>query len=1653
MKKIRETGKRIKFKYLAMFFVVVLVGVCGYMGDRSEAAEGLTLTCDGYELNSATAYQMKNKQITLILGSESDPIYADKSKYEVRWSIETGMDIADINEGSEQIYGIVTAKAPGEVTVLVTIYNRVGDEIGDTIGSITCKIQVVFGIDTSRNDNVFKYPYEDSTDKAIFLHTDSQPEPLVLNYGDSKNAQWTSANDEVVSVSPEGVVTARGAGNTKITATYTPPDSPDTTYTTTIDVYVYPSVNFEDSDYKKNTEFGLDTGGLIYTDTNFTNNYEAMQRKMAWVIKKDDGNGGEYVIADSLGKTSDLISINSVSSRSNQLQVDAKAGKYYVYFYPKSAYESDSRFISDEVFAPTVLTLSIFANFNDYKETIPIGSTYDIAEAFNLTTEEFMEYFDVTMSCNVGDASNYASLSNGVVTAQNKNEGSTTVVTAHVVVKEAYKHIISQLVNPNRSDSSQMQSRTAFDVELTIADVFKLDQSYMTMYAGAEITLNAYFNSKSIAGTNIVWGTSNDQFATVDATGKVVARKVTSEDVVITAIYETDTGARFYAECRIRIVATADNLLISQTELSMNVGDSAVLDVTCSPDVSYPGYDWYISDPDCLTMSLTADKKTATISAKAVPKDGKTIAVIVTNPANKKSQVCHVTINAPYEELQVTEQEVTMKTGTTHQLRYTFKPNNVTQKDLEWQSLDTSIVTVDEYGTLTGKAPGTTYVMVSPKYNPNGVYAQCAVTVLAACEKLELSEKQVTFNVKDEKVIKVNLSPKGCTTTLDWNVSDSSIASVKYDPETHQATLVGKKVGKTIVFVRSDDGPSAQIDVTVLQPCLGLSFSPNTYEMLAGETYTPNLVKTPADTTDKITWTTYNSAVAKVDANGVITGVKTGSTFIQATSASGKVAMLMVNVKEGLTNVVLKQEEAAIKVNETITLEPEFTPLAAYDKSMTWTVSDPTVAQIENDGVSNVKVTGLKVGVALVTGRSKIGNFEVHCLVTVNGLSNVTLEQTEATIVVQETITLSPTFTPEEAFDKSMTWTVADPSIVKIEPDGESDVKVTGLKVGVTLVTGTSTDGNFQVNCLVTVAGLSDVTLEPEEMTIVVNQSEKLAPQFFPEEAYDKSMTWTVSDPDVVQIDPDEENQSNIIVTGLKVGSALVKGVSTDGGHVVSCLVTVAGLEGVTLSPDNASIIVNETMTLTPEFNPVTAVDKAMTWTVSDSTVVKIEPDGESNVKVTGLKVGMSLVTGQSRDGGYLVSCLVTVRGLAGVTLQPDNATIEVDQSMMLTPQFDPETAFDKSMTWTVADGTVAKIEPDGVSNVKVTGLKGGVTLVQGVATDGGYMVSCLVTVTEKSTAVTVSPTSKLLQKGKSFTITATVTSNTATDKTVKWSSSKKSIATVSSKGVVRGKKIGTTYITATAKDRSGASARCKVRVIRRITSIKLNKYTAKLLVGNTMVLKAKIYPKNATIKGLSWSSSDNSIATVDSTGRIHGIAAGVVKIRAKAQDGSGKSAVCLLTVMDPVPATGVDVANNDIIVVKGRQIQSGIQVAPANSTDKIKFYSDNPRVAKINKRGKIYARKVGQATVYGETPDGKRGAADVLVVRLNRTKLKFRVYDTETLRVDEIKEGVTWHSKNPLIASVDENGKVTGRRKGVTRVYAKVRGLRISCKVTVTGL
>ncbi|MGX8727937.1 MAG: Ig-like domain-containing protein, partial [Lachnospiraceae bacterium] len=178
------------------------------------------------------------------------------------------------------------------------------------------------------------------------------------------------------------------------------------------------------------------------------------------------------------------------------------------------------------------------------------------------------------------------------------------------------------------------------------------------------------------------------------------------------------------------------------------------------------------------------------------------------------------------------------------------------------------------------------------------------------------------------------------------------------------------------------------------------------------------------------------------------------------------------------------------------------------------------------------------------------------------------------------------------------------------------------------------------------------------------------------------------------------------------------------------------------------------------------------------------------------------------------------------------------------------------------------------------------VTLYAGYK-DDGTMVS-KITLNKKTASVLI---------GKTVTLKATVAPKTALNKAVTWTSSNKSVATVSAKGVVKGLKKGTVTITAKAKDGSGVKATCKVTVKQPVTKITLSKTQATVKAGKTLTLKATVKPDSAHNKAVSWTSSNKKVATVTQKGVVKGIAKGTTVITVKAKDGSGKYVKCKITV------------------------------------------------------------------------------------------------------------------------------------------------------------
>ena len=165
-------------------------------------------------------------------------------------------------------------------------------------------------------------------------------------------------------------------------------------------------------------------------------------------------------------------------------------------------------------------------------------------------------------------------------------------------------------------------------------------------------------------------------------------------------------------------------------------------------------------------------------------------------------------------------------------------------------------------------------------------------------------------------------------------------------------------------------------------------------------------------------------------------------------------------------------------------------------------------------------------------------------------------------------------------------------------------------------------------------------------------------------------------------------------------------------------------------------------------------------------------------------------------------------------------------------------------------------------------------------------------------TGIQLNPGSLNLSVGSTATLQATVSPDNAANKTLTWSSNAPDIVSVDKDGKIAAVSAGTAIITATAADGSGVKAECAVTVKIPVSSVTMSRSSLRIYEGRGYTLSAAVSPADAADKSLYWSSSDDSIASVDQDGKVTGHKPGVCTIYAQAQDGSGAYASCVVRVL-----------------------------------------------------------------------------------------------------------------------------------------------------------
>ena len=276
-----------------------------------------------------------------------------------------------------------------------------------------------------------------------------------------------------------------------------------------------------------------------------------------------------------------------------------------------------------------------------------------------------------------------------------------------------------------------------------------------------------------------------------------------------------------------------------------------------------------------------------------------------------------------------------------------------------------------------------------------------------------------------------------------------------------------------------------------------------------------------------------------------------------------------------------------------------------------------------------------------------------------------------------------------------------------------------------------------------------------------------------------------------------------------------------------------------------------------------------------------------------------------------------TTVAVKSVTLDQTTLTKAVgDDAVTLTATVDPTDASDKTVTWKSSDASIAAVDANG----KVTFEAAGTATITATATNGtedtadDKTATCEVTISAKKVNVESvkldQPTLTATVGDAAVTLTATVTPDDATDKTVKWTSNNESVATVAD-GVVTFVAAGTATITATATNGTDdtaddKTATCEVTISAKkvnVESVTLSETTLDKKVGaDAVTLKATVAPDDATDPTVTWKSSDVSVATVDENGKVTFVGGGTATITATATNGTAdtsddKEATCAVTV------------------------------------------------------------------------------------------------------------------------------------------------------------
>ena len=403
----------------------------------------------------------------------------------------------------------------------------------------------------------------------------------------------------------------------------------------------------------------------------------------------------------------------------------------------------------------------------------------------------------------------------------------------------------------------------------------------------------------------------------------------------------------------------------------------------------------------------------------------------------------------PVQAIALDKTSISLDITKSVKLSASLTPTNATDRSVSWSSSDNTIVTVNENGTITALKLGTARITA---HSSNSLTAECTVRVLQPASSIKVSQPNATIIKGQSLQVSAVMEPSNTTDTYSWSSSNSSVVSVDKNGK-----ITANKAGTAIITASTSRGLTATITVKVIVPAKSIVLNCKTLSLNIGASERLQPTLSPADSTDSISWSSSDPAIATVSTNGTVTAKAKGTAIITAKTESGETTNCNITVLVPAQSIKLNKTAETVEIGATTPLTAVMYPENTTD-SVIWSSSNTAIATVSNTGLVETKA----VGAVTITAKSTSGKTASCTITVVRSVTGISLNKTERFVrFIGSIFTLTPTITPKDATNTSVLWSSSNNSVAKVDGSGV----VTIVANGDAVITVKTIDGEKTATC------------------------------------------------------------------------------------------------------------------------------------------------------------------------------------------------------------------------------------------------------------------------------------------------------------------------------------------------------------------------------------------------------------------------------------------------------------------------------------------------------------------------------------------------------------------------------------------------------------